>query len=340
MVQDLVQTIMNFDLAQTIIFGVIAFVILLANIVVIIYLERKLLGDMQWRLSIMRVGKHGILQPIADGLKFMTKEDIIPRKADRFLFILAPFLFFVPTFMLYTTIPMAENFVAKNVEIGLFLFFAILTIMPIGLILAGWSSNNKYSLIGGLRAAAQQISYEIPLLLAVIGVIMLAGSMNLTEIVQSQKGVIELFGIKTFIPKWFIIYQPFGFVLFFIAVLADLNRPPFDLPAAESEIIAGPYTEYSSMKFVLFMFAEYAVLIAMAAMIVIMYLGGWYGPLLPPIVWFLIKTYFVVWLAIWIRGTVPRLRIDQLMNLGWKVLLPLTLLNITVTGIFILGAAR
>ncbi len=340
MLQDLFQTIMNIDLAQALIVGIIAFVIVLVNIVVIIYIERKVLGDIQWRLSIMRVGKHGILQPIADGLKFMTKEDIIPRKADQFLFVISPILFFVPTFMLFTTIPMAENFVAKNMELGIFIFFAILTIMPIGLILAGWSSNNKYSLIGGLRAAAAQISYEIPLLLAVIGIIMLAGSMNLVEIVQSQKGVIELFGVKTFIPKWFIIYQPFGFVLFFIAVLADLNRPPFDLPQAESEIIAGPFTEYSSMKFVLFLFAEYAVLIAMSAMITIMYLGGWYGPLLPPIIWFLIKVYFVVWLAIWIRGTLPRLRIDQLMNLGWKVLLPLTLLNITVTGIFILGAAR
>ncbi|KKM06101.1 hypothetical protein LCGC14_1747400 [marine sediment metagenome] len=340
MLQELFQTIMNIDLAQTLIIGVIAFVIVLVNIIVIIYIERKVLGDMQWRLSIMRVGKHGILQPIADAIKFMTKEDIIPRKADQFLFVLAPLLFFVPTFMLFTMIPMTENFVAKNMELGLFIFFAILTIMPIGLILAGWSSNNKYSLIGGLRAAAAQISYEIPLLLAVIGIIMLAGSMNLVEIVQSQKGVIELFGVKTFIPKWFIIYQPFGFVLFFIAVLADINRPPFDLPEAESELVAGPFTEYSSMKFVLFLFAEYTVLIAMSAMITIMYLGGWYGPLLPPIVWFLIKTYFVVWLAIWIRGTVPRLRIDQLMNLGWKVLLPLTLLNVTVTGIFILGAAR
>ena len=340
MLQELFQTIMNIDLAQTLIIGVIAFVIVLVNIIVIIYIERKVLGDMQWRLSIMRVGKHGILQPIADAIKFMTKEDIIPRKADQFLFVLAPLLFFVPTFMLFTMIPMTENFVAKNMELGLFIFFAILTIMPIGLILAGWSSNNKYSLIGGLRAAAAQISYEIPLLLAVIGIIMLAGSMNLVEIVQSQKGVIELFGVKTFIPKWFILYQPFGFVLFFIAVLADINRPPFDLPEAESELVAGPFTEYSSMKFVLFLFAEYTVLIAMSAMIVIMYLGGWYGPLLPPIVWFLIKTYFVVWLAIWIRGTVPRLRIDQLMNLGWKVLLPLTLLNVTVTGIFILGAAR
>ena len=328
------------DLAQTLMVGIIAFVIALVNIVIIIYIERKILGDMQWRFSVMRVGSHGILQPIADGIKFMVKEDIIPKRSDRFLFILAPLLFFVPTLMLYATIPMTQDFFAKNFELGIFFFFAILTVMPIGLILAGWSSNNKYSLIGGLRAAAQQISYEIPLLLAVIGIIMLAGSMNLVEIVKSQAGTISIYGFNTFIPKWFILYQPFGFVLFFIAVLADLNRPPFDLPEAESELIAGPFTEYSSMKFVLFLFAEYAVLIAMAAMIVIMYLGGWYGPFLPPIVWFLIKTYFILWLAIWIRGTVPRLRIDQLMNLGWKILLPLTLLNITLTGLFILGATR
>ncbi|TET53612.1 MAG: NADH-quinone oxidoreductase subunit H, partial [Actinobacteria bacterium] len=214
-----------------------------------------------------------------------------------------------------------------------------LTIMPIGLILAGWASNNKYSLIGGLRAAAQQISYEIPLLLAALGVIMVAGSLNMIELVEKQSGFLLSIGGIGIIPQWFIFFQPFGFVLFFIAVLADLNRSPFDLPEAESEIIAGPFTEYSSMKFIIFLFAEYATLIVLSGVIVIMYLGGWNGPsFLPPVIWFFLKLYFVIWFGIWIKGTVPRLRIDQLMNLGWKVLLPLAFLNITVTGLFILQA--
>lgn len=318
--------------------AVATFAIVMANVLVIIYMERKILGDMQFRLSIMRVGTHGVLQPIADALKLMIKEDIVPRKADRFLFVLAPFLFFVPTIVLFITIPISEKLVAKNMELGLLFFFAILTIMPIGLILAGWASNSKYSLIGGLRSAAQQISYEIPLLMATMGVVMLASSLNLVSIVNSQSGVINIFGFKTPIPNWFIFYQPVGFLLFFIGMLADLNRPPFDLPEAESEIIAGPFTEYSSMKYALFILAEFAAVFVLASMITLLFLGGWKGPLLPPVVWFFLKTYFVIFVGIWIKATVPRLRIDQLMNLGWKVLLPLALLNITVTGIFILMA--
>lgn len=326
------------ELGRALLTAIAVFAIAVVNILIVLYMERKIIGDVQVRYSIMRVGKRGILQPVADALKLMLKEDIIPRKADHFLFVLAPLLFFVPTFLLYLSVPAANNLYAMNLELGLFYFFAVLTVMPIGLILAGWASNSKYSLIGGLRSAAQQISYEIPLLLAAIGVVMIAGSLNLIDIVKNQQGIISLFGIKTYIPNWFIFYQPFGFLLFFIAVLADLNRSPFDLPEAESEIIAGPFTEYSSMKFALFLFAEYMVLIVMSAMVVIMYLGGWNGPFLPPVVWFFAKTYFVIWFGIWIRATVPRLRIDQLMNFGWKFLLPATLVNVLVTGVFILQA--
>lgn len=326
------------SIAMTVLISIVTFIIVVVNLLFVTYVERKILGDAQWRYSVMRVGSHGILQPIADALKFLLKEDVIPRKADRFLFVLSPLLFFAPSIVLFITIPMAPNLVAKNVELGLFFYFAILTIMPIGMILAGWASNSKYSLIGGLRAAAQQLSYEIPLLLAALGVVMVAGSLNLIEIVKGQQGVITLFGFKTFIPNWFIFYQPFGFLLFYIGVLADLQRGPFDLPEAESELVAGPFTEFSSMKFALFRFTEYAVLIAMSAIIVLLYLGGWSGPLLPPFAWFLIKTYVVIWVAIWIRATFPRLRIDQLMNFGWKVLLPLTLANVLITGAFILQA--
>jgi len=321
------------NIARVLLTGIAVLVIALTNVLIVVYLERKVTGHMQWRLSMMRVGKHGVLQPIADALKLMLKEDIIPRKTDRFLFVLAPFLIFVPAYLLFTIIPISPGIFAKNLELGLFFFFAILTVMPISYILAGWSSNSKYSLIGGLRSAAQQVSYEIPLLLATIGVVMISGSLNLITIVHEQQGT-----ILGFLPKWFIFYQPFGFILFFIGILADLNRSPFDLPEAESEIVAGPFTEYSSMKYGLFMLAEYAALFVMSSMIVIMYFGGWNGPFLPPVVWFFIKTYMVVLFGIWIKATVPRLRIDQLMNLGWKTLLPASLLNIMVTGLLILRA--
>lgn len=315
--------------------GIIALVIGLVNILIFLYMERKVLADLQVRYGPMRVGPHGLLQPVADALKLILKEDIIPTAADRWLFILAPFIAFVPAFMLYLTIPISENLYVYNLDLGFFYLFGVLTVVPVGILVAGWASHSKYSLIGGLRAAAQQISYEIPLLLSVLGVIMLAGSFSLVDIVKAQQSYFYLFGIPI-LPRWFIFLQPFGFLFYFIAALSDTQRTPFDIPEAESELVQGYSTEYSSMKFALFFLGEYSNVIIISALSVIAFLGGWSGPILPGVVWFFLKTYALVYLIIWLRATWPRVRIDQLMDFGWKILLPLTLINIMVTGFLML----
>lgn len=297
----------------------------LANIMVILYIERKLMADIQLRYGPRRVGRFGLLQPIADSVKLMLKEDIIPNKADRSLFILAPFLVFIPAFLIYLVVPAGEGLIAVNLDIGIFLAFAVSTVLPIGIIIGGWSSYNKYSLLGAMRTAAQQISYEVPLLLSFLGVVMLAGSMHLGEIVNAQQGY-----------RWFIFFQPLAFIFFFVASMADLNRSPFDIPEAESEIVQGYMTEYSSMKFTLFMVSEYSNIFVFSVLTVLLFFGGWEGPaFLPGTLWFLLKIYAVIFLNIWVKSTLPRVRIDQLMTLGWKVLLPLTLINITITGFMV-----
>lgn len=311
--------------------GVIAFAIGLGNVVIFLYLERKILADIQIRMGPMRVGYHGLLQPIADLVKLMTKEDIKPSARDKWLFFLAPIIAVAPAVMLYLTIPISQNLYVADLDLGFFYLFGVMTVIPVGILVAGWSSYSKYSLLGGLRAAAQQISYEIPLLISILGVIMLAGSFNLIEIVNAQAGFIEIGGVPI-LPRWFIFLQPFGFLFFFIAALADTQRVPFDIPEAETELVQGYFTEYSSMKFSLFMVAEYSNTLVVAALAVIAFFGGWSGPILPDVVWFFLKVYAVVYLIIWIRGTLPRIRIDQLMEFGWKVLLPLTLVNVMVTG--------
>lgn len=316
--------------------GILALVIGLVNVMIFLYLERKVIADMQIRYGPMRVGPHGLLQPIADSLKLILKEDIIPAGADRWLFVLAPLVAFVPAFMLYLTIPLSENLVVANLDLGFFYIFGMLTVVPVGILIAGWASFSKYSLIGGLRAAAQQISYEIPLLASILGVVMLAGSLSLLDIVKAQQGYIHLFGYAI-LPRWFIFLQPFGFLFYFTAALADTQRTPFDIPEAESELVQGYNTEYSSMKMALFMLGEYSNAVVISALCVIAFFGGWsgIGPI-PGIVWFFIKTYAFIYFIIWLRGTLPRIRIDQLMDLGWKVLLPLTLLNVVVTGFLII----
>jgi NADH-quinone oxidoreductase subunit H len=318
--------------------GAIALAIGLLNVMVFLYMERKVLADMQHRMGPMRVGPHGILQPIADSIKLLTKEDLTPAGADKWLFPLAPMISFVPAFMLYLTIPISENLMVANLDMGLFYLFAMLTIAPVGILVAGWASHSKYPLIGGLRAAAQQISYEIPLLIAVLGVVMMVGSFSLVEIVQAQQGFIHLFGVPV-LPRWFVFVQPFGLLFYFVAALADTQRTPFDLPEAESEIVEGFSVEYSSMKFALFFLAEYSNTIVISAISVLIFFGGWagFGPI-PGVVWFFLKTYAFIYLIIWLRATLPRVRIDQLMDLGWKVLLPLTLINVMVTGFMMLGA--
>lgn len=298
---------------------ILAFV--LTNIILFIWLELKILAHITDRYGPMRTGKfHGWLQPFADVLKLLNKEDIIPARADRLVFIAAPFVVFVPVFMTLVTIPFAHNLVARNLDIGVFYVVALSAFTFVGMVMAGWSSQNKYALLGAFRAAGQLLSYELPLGLSIVGIVMLTGSLSLVTIVEKQA-----------VP--FILIQPAGFLVFYLAAISELTRTPFDLPQAESEIVAGFYIEYSGMRWALFFLAEYASLFVLAAIAALLFLGGWKGPFLPPIVWLLIKIYALFFLMVWARGTLPRVRPDQLMALGWKVLLPAAFVNIVLTGI-------
>ena len=294
----------------------------------LVYFERKIIGHLQVRMGPMRVGWHGLLQPIADGLKLFLKEDIIPEKADRWVFMLAPIFCLVPAFIVYSVVPFDKNFLIANINIGILYIVSISSLGVYGIVLAGWASNSKYALLGGFRSAAQMISYEIFLGFSIIGPLMLAGSLNATHIIEAQIGT-----WLGFIPRWFIFTQPLAFILYLIAGIAETNRIPFDLPEAETELVAGFHTEYSGMKFAFFFLAEYANMIVVSAMAVILFLGGWQGPLLPGVFWFAIKISLFIFLFFWLRATLPRYRYDQLMDIGWKLMFPLALLNIAVTGI-------
>ncbi|WP_342433575.1 NADH-quinone oxidoreductase subunit NuoH [Neobacillus sp. FSL H8-0543] len=289
--------------------------------------ERKVMGYIQLRHGPNQVGgKWGLLQTVADVLKLLLKEDIIPKAADRPLFILAPMIAFAPSFMVLAAIPFTDKFQFADINIGLLYYIAISGLTVFGMLLGGWASNNKYALLGGMRAAAQMISYEIPLVLSVLGVILLTGSLNLNDIVEQQENV------------WFIVLQPIAFVVFFIASTAELNRTPFDLPESENELVAGYHVEYTGFRWAFFMLAEYVYLFAMAALITVVFLGGWLPPLdilgfIPGAVWFALKFSVVVFVYLWMRSTFPRFRVDKLMEFGWKVLLPVALANIFLTAI-------
>ncbi len=299
------------------------------------WLERKIAGHIQQRLGPMRVGWHGLLQPVADGIKLLTKEDHIPAEADRFLFKLAPIIALVPPFAAFVAIPFGDRVTLFGTEITLYLsdmnvgllyILAVLGIGTFGVILAGWASNSKYAVLGSLRTCAQMISYEIPMGFSVIGVVMLAQSMSLLDIVEAQAGL------------WNVVYQPLGFFVFFVAGLAEAQRIPFDLPEADGDLGAGYHTEYSGMRFSFFMISEYVIVVVLSTLNVILFFGGWNGALLPlpAAVWFLLKVGFFVWVFMWFRFTFPRYRYDQLMTIGWKVLLPLSLANILLSGIFLI----
>ncbi len=291
------------------------------------YFERKVIGHMQVRLGPMRVGPHGILQPIADGIKLFFKEDIIPASADKPIFYIAPVIALFSALSSVAVLPFFEGFVIANVNIGLLFIFAMSSLGAYGIIMAGWASNSKYSFLGGLRSSAQVISYEISMGLSLVGVMMLAGSLNLTDIVKAQ----ESYPLGMFLFPQFI-----GFFVFMISAIAETNRAPFDLPEAESELVAGYFVEYSGMRFALFFAAEYIGMIIMSSIATVCFLGGWNGPFdIPyvPFAWFLIKVYFLIFSYYWLRATLPRYRYDHLMALGWKVLIPLALLNILITGL-------
>ncbi|MCJ7507368.1 MAG: NADH-quinone oxidoreductase subunit NuoH [candidate division Zixibacteria bacterium] len=314
---------------------VAAFVVLLAIIAYVTLLERRVLGFFQSRLGPNRVGFQGILQPVADGIKLIFKEDIVPAQTNKVIHTLAPVLVVVPALIIIGVIPFGPqvtlfghqiDMVISDLNVGLLYIFAVAALGIYGIILAGWSSNNKYSLLGGLRSSAQMISYEVSMGLSIVGILMIANSLSLVDIVNSQ---------NTFL-NWFIFRQPLGFILFLVCTLAESNRAPFDLPEAENELVAGFHTEYSGLKFGLFFIGEYGNMVNASAVATTLFLGGWQGPILPPVIWFLIKLVAFLFFFIWIRATLPRFRYDQLMRFGWGVLLPLALLNILITGIILI----
>jgi NADH-quinone oxidoreductase subunit H len=318
-----------YTILVTIKIGIVVGVLLLI-IAYLIWVERKVLAHMQVRLGPMRVGWHGLLQPIADGLKLIFKEDIIPTQASKVVFVLAPVIAIVPALMAIAVIPFGDtisisgisiDMVITDINIGILYILAVTSVGVYGVILGGWSSNNKYSLLGALRSSAQMISYELSLGLSLIGVIMISQTLSLVDIVNSQA------------KCWFVVLQPIGFLIYAISAIAETNRCPFDLPEAETELVAGFHTEYSSMKFALFFMAEYANIITVSAVAVTFFFGGWRGPFLPPVVWFLIKMALCIFFFMWLRSTYPRFRYDQLMKFGWKILLPVALANILITGL-------
>lgn len=292
----------------------------------LIYAERKIAGHMQARTGPNRVGPFGLMQPIADVLKLFFKEEFVPDGANKVIFYIAPMLAVLPALVTFSVVPFGptEAFRVTDINVGLLLFLALSSLGVYSITLAGWSSNNKYALLGGLRSAAQMISYELAMGLSTIGVLLLAGSLSLVDIVKAQEKI----------P--FVVFQPIGFMIFMITAFAETNRAPFDLPEAEAELVAGFHTEYSSMKFGLFFLGEFANVLSICCIATTLFLGGWTGPWLPDslkFLWFFAKLGLLVFFFIWVRWTYPRLRYDQLMNFGWKVLLPLSLANILVTAI-------
>jgi NADH-quinone oxidoreductase subunit H len=322
------------------------FVILLIKIVIIFggvmgvlayltWIERKLMARVQMRPGPTRVGPFGLLQPIADGLKFLFKEDVIPTKANKLLYIAAPVISLIPALLAFAVIPFGPWLQITDLSVGLLFIFAIGSLGVYGIALGGWASNSKYPLMGAMRSSAQMISYELSLTLSVVGVLMIANTLSLAELVASQRST--WFGV---IPRWNIFLQPVAFLVYVCSAVAETNRLPFDLAESEQELVAGWHTEYSSLKFAMFMLAEYANMVTVSALATIMFLGGWSGPMFGPnwlqavlpTFWFVAKISVFIFFYVLLRSTIPRFRYDQLMKFGWKVLLPLSLANILVTS--------
>ena len=292
----------------------------------LVWLERKQLGRMQGRVGPTRVGPFGLLQVVADGIKLLMKEDVAPESSSKAIFYVAPLLVFVPSFVVWLTIPIGQDLVVRNLDLGVFFFIAVSVLSIVGLILAGWSSNSKYAILGGFRSAAQLVSYEIPLILGVLSVVIVADSMRFTDVVDAQASV----------P--YIALLPLAFAVFFISGLAEVGRTPFDIYFAESEVVGGPFVEYSGAHWAIFFLAEYVNTFVVAALGALLFLGGWVWPFgelgqVPAVALFLGKTYFLAVVIFWVRATLPRLRIDQLMNLGWKLLIPLGFASVILVAV-------
>ncbi len=306
--------------------GILAVLVFsLINLVVIVLLERRISAFIQQRKGPNKVGPQGILQMVADGLKLLGKEDIIAHSIDKWPFRAAAVLIVVPAILVLSVVPLGKDLIVADLDIGLFFFLAVSSVATMAVLMGGWSSNNKYSLIGGMRAVAQMISYEVALVFSLLGVVMLSGSLKMSEIINAQQTV------------WFILPQFVAFIVYFIAATAELNRAPFDLVEGEQELIGGYFTEYSGMRFAMFMMGEYINMIAVSAIAAAVFLGGWNAPfgldIIPSWIWYILKIYFMIFLFMWVRWTFPRLRIDHLMHFGWKVLIPVSLVNILVTGV-------
>jgi NADH-quinone oxidoreductase subunit H len=309
--------------------GIIAFAAL--NAAYLVWLERKEAGHMQRRIGPKEVGPYGLLQPIVDGIKLMTKQLFLPKGCDPILFMIAPLMIMVPAIMSFVTIPFSETLVARNINIGLLMIFAFASVNVLGLLLGGWGSGNKYAIIAAARTVSQNVAYEIPMLVTVIAVVMVTGTLNLNEIVIQQAGMFWHWNIFRLDAS---LLMPVMFIIFFICSLAETNRAPFDMAEAESELIAGVYTEYPGMGFGVFFMGEYANILIGCSLAVILFLGGWQSPfgVGSGVWWFLLKLYILVFTVIWIRWTYPRTTFYGLLNLSWKILIPISLVNLILTG--------
>jgi NADH-quinone oxidoreductase subunit H len=301
--------------------GVIGVIALVAvNALFLIWMERKVSAHMQLRPGPMEVGWHGSIQTVADALKLMGKELITPKDVDRWVYLAAPIVIFLPVLLSFLVIPFSQHLIIRDMNVGILLILAFAALSVLAILMAGWASNNKYSVLGAIRSVAQNISYEIPLLITLMSIILMVGSFSLVDIVAAQS------------KYWFVVIQPVAFILYLTCATAETNRAPFDLPEAESELVAGFHTEYSGMRFALFFLAEYTNMFIVSAIATVFFLGGWHGPFLPGLAWFFIKVYFVIFLIMWFRWTFPRVRFDQLITFAWKILIPLAFANLIITA--------
>jgi len=344
---EFIQTLLANELFVSILLSALPLVFVLMYVLVVLYTEMKVAAHIQDRVAYMRTGWHGVLQPIADMVKFLQKEDIVPTKADKLLFRMAPYIVFAGSYATFAVLPFTSIFIGSDINLGAFYLIAVGSLVVVGILMAGWASNNKWSLFGGVRSAAQMVSYEIPTALGVVIAVMITGSLNLQDVTKFQDGGIGnwiVFGGPLPWTQKFMI-MPFTLVTFlimFITSIAEVNRTPFDLPEAESELVQGFFTEYSGLRFGMFYLAEYANLFMVSAVVVSLFLGGWSSPFgtfmsgpVWGIFWFVAKSYFFVFMQIWIRWTLPRLRVDQLMYVSWKVLTPWLFACIIAVGLIL-----